>query len=71
MFLDDELPKEAEIELLKEISSNPTYKDLLEKERHFREFIRTKVHKRKASPSLVSSLKEKLKLAPDLPNTSE
>ncbi|MEZ4951337.1 MAG: hypothetical protein R2879_12550 [Saprospiraceae bacterium] len=63
MFLDNELTKEAELELLKEIKTNPAYREILDKERNFREFIRAKVQRRTASPSLVESLKEKLRKA--------
>ena len=61
MFLDNELSKEAELDLLKEIKTNPAYREILDKEKTFRDFIRAKVQKRKASPSLVESLKEKIK----------
>ncbi len=65
MSLDNELTKEAELELLREMKTNPTYRQLLDKERSFREFIRSKMHRRKASPALVQSLKEKIRLAPN------
>lgn len=61
MFLDNELTKEAELDLLKEIKTNPAYREILDKEKHFREFLRAKVQKRKASPSLVESLKARIK----------
>ena len=43
MYLDNELTKEAEIELLKEIRKNPSYKELLSKEQSFREFLQIDV----------------------------
>lgn len=67
MFVDNSLPKDAENELLQEVNANPNYQEILEKERQFKHFLRSKVHKRKASPSLVQSLMEKIKQAPDLP----
>ena len=60
MYLDNELPRESERELLREIQSNPAYYDILSKERAFREFIKSKVQRRTVSPTLVSSIKEKI-----------
>ena len=60
MYLDNELPRESERELLREIQSNPSYYEILSKERAFREFIKSKVQRRSVSPNLVSSIKEKI-----------
>ncbi|MCB0620558.1 MAG: hypothetical protein KDC43_17355 [Saprospiraceae bacterium] len=64
MYLDNELSQEAETELLREIKSNPHYLELLSKERSFREFIKSKMHRRKVSPALIESIKEKIRIAP-------
>jgi len=40
MYLDNELTKEAEIELLKEIRKNPSFKELLNQEQSFRDFLK-------------------------------
>ena len=64
MYLDNELSKEAERELLREIKSNPAYIEVLSKERLFRDFIKSRVHRRKVSPALIQSIKEKIRLAP-------
>lgn len=60
MLLDNELSKDAERALLNEIKSNPAYRELLQKERSFREFIKSRIHRRKVSPSLISSIKSKI-----------
>lgn len=67
MYLDNELSQDAERALLREIKSNPEYVNVLSKERSFREFIKSRVHKRKVSPSLVQSIKEKIQLQAPVP----
>lgn len=64
MYLDNELSKEAERELLQEIKQNPAYFEVLNKEQSFREFIKSKVHRRKVSPALIQSIKEKIRIHP-------
>ncbi len=64
MYLDNELTKEAERDLLHEIQQNPVYLELLSKEKNFREFIRSKVQRRKVSPALINSIKEKIRISP-------
>jgi len=61
MYLDNELTKEAERDLLKEIKQNPAYFELLNKEKSFREFIKSRVQRRTVSPALIQSIKEKIK----------
>ncbi len=61
MYLDNELSKEGERALLKEIQQNPAYFELLKKERSFRDFIKSRVHRRKVSPTLIASIKDKIK----------
>ncbi len=64
MYLDNELSEHAEIELLREIKSNPAYLEVLSKEQSFRELIKSKIHRRKPSPALIQSIKEKIRIAP-------
>jgi hypothetical protein len=64
MYLDNELSKEDERELLKEIKSDPYFYELLSKEKSFREFIKSRVHRRKVSPAIIESIKEKIRIAP-------
>ncbi len=62
MYLDNELTKEAEIELLKEIRKNPSFKELLNQEQSFRDFLKSKIHRRKVSPALIQSIKDKIRV---------
>ncbi len=64
MYLDNELTKEAERDLLREIKQNPAYLEVLSKEKSFREFIKSKVHRRKVSPALIQSIKDKIRVNP-------
>ncbi|MFK7806988.1 MAG: hypothetical protein AB8F74_04215 [Saprospiraceae bacterium] len=61
MYLDNELSKEAERELLKELKMNPIYREVLSKEKSFREFIKSKVERRRVSPTLIQSIKDKIR----------
>ncbi len=62
MYLDNELSESAERELLKELRANPAYMELLDQEQSFRELIKNKIQRRKPSPALVQSIKDKIKI---------
>lgn len=64
MYLDNELSKDAERDLLREIKTNPAYLEVLSKEQSFRDFIKSKVHRRKVSPALIQSIKNKINVNP-------
>lgn len=64
MYLDNELSKKDERELLIQIQSNPQYLKLLSQEKSFRDFIKSKIHRRKPSPALIQSIKEKIRVSP-------
>lgn len=63
MYLDNELNENAERELLQEIQSNPAYFRVLSQEKSFREFIKNKIHRRKPSPALIQSIKDKIRVS--------
>ena len=62
LYLDNELSETAERELLQEIKSNPEYMSFLSKEKSFRDFIKTRLHRRKPSPVLIQSIKESIRM---------
>lgn len=64
MYLDNELSENAARDLLKEIKSNPAYFKVLSQEKSFREFLKSKVHRRKPSPALIQSIKDKIQVYP-------
>ncbi len=61
MYLDSELTKQEERNLLLEIQSNPQLKEFFNKEKSFREFIRNKVNRQKVSPALVQNIKDRIR----------
>lgn len=63
LLLDNELSPEAERAFLNEIKSNPAYREMLSKEKSFREFIKNRIQRKRVNPSLVHSIKEKIKIA--------
>ncbi|MBK8561787.1 MAG: hypothetical protein IPN76_00145 [Saprospiraceae bacterium] len=52
LLLDNELTPDAERAMLEEINKNPEYREMLAKEQSFREFVRSRVHRKTVSPSL-------------------
>ena len=60
MYLDNELSKEEERALLQEIKQNPTYYELLHKEKSFKEFLKSRLQRRQVSPTLIQSIKNKI-----------
>ncbi len=67
MYLDNELSEIDERDLLHEIKSNPDYLNVLSREKSFREFIKSKINRRKPSPALIQSIKEKIRVDPARP----
>lgn len=61
LLLDNELTPENERELLEQIKTNPSYRTLLSEEKSFREFVKSRIHRKTVSPSLVRSIKEKIR----------
>jgi hypothetical protein len=64
MFLDKALSQEDERSFLKEVKQNPTYHEVLNTEQSFRDLIRNSVDRRRASPDLIQSIKDKIRKAP-------
>ncbi len=60
LYLDNQLDKDEERNLLTEIKTNPSYIEILGREQSFREFIKTKISRRKVSPALVQTIKEQI-----------
>ena len=64
MYLDNELPRDEERKLLKEIQSDPNYMELLKREKSFKDFIKRKLQRRQVSPALVHSIKTRIQGVP-------
>lgn len=61
LYLDGGLDKQQERELLAEMKSCPICLEKYSKERAFRAFIRSKVSRKKVSPTLIQSIKDKIR----------
>ena len=61
LYLDGGLDKQQERELLAEMKSCPTCLEKYSKEKAFRAFIRSKVSRKKVSPALIQSIKDKIR----------
>lgn len=61
LYLDGRLNKQEERELLAEMKSCPTCLGKYSKEKAFRSFIRSKVSRKKVSPALIQSIKDKIR----------
>lgn len=64
MLVDNELTKEDERALLKEIKDNPTIMDFLKREQSFKNYLKSKLVKKKVSPTLIQSIKDKIRIMP-------
>jgi len=60
LLLDNQLGPDAKEKTLAEIDTNPSYRELLSQEQSFRDFIRSHIHRKTVSPSLVQSVKDKI-----------
>ena len=61
MYLDNELSLEAQINFLQDLQKNPTHREMFDKERSIRKLIKSNLPNKKASPTLIDSIKEKIK----------
>lgn len=63
LYLDNELSQAEASELLDELHANPAYLEIFNKEQSFRAFIKSHIDKRKPSPDLIQSIKDRIKAA--------
>ncbi len=63
LYLDNELCQAETAELLNELNANPAYLEIFHKEQSFRAFIKSHIDKRKPSPDLIQSIKDRIKAA--------
>jgi mycothiol system anti-sigma-R factor len=61
LYLDGQLDKQQERNLLAEMKSCPSCLEKYSKEKAFRTFIRSKVSRKKVSPTLIQSIKDKIR----------
>lgn len=63
-LVDNQLSKEDEKALLKEIKDNPTIMDILKREQSFKEYLKMKLNRKKVSPNLIQNIKDKIRIVP-------
>ncbi len=63
LYLDGRLDNQEERELLAEMKRCPSCLEKYSKEKAFRTFIRSKVSRKKVSPVLIQSIKDKIRQA--------
>ncbi|MBP7821626.1 MAG: hypothetical protein KA010_01805 [Saprospiraceae bacterium] len=64
LFLDKGLSAEDQRDFLKEVKHNPSCSEMLQKEQTIRAYIKNGVSRKKVSPDLIQSIKDKIKILP-------
>jgi hypothetical protein len=64
LYLDGGLDKQEERDLLAEMKGCPTCLEKYSKEKAFRTFMRSKISRKKVSPALIQSIKDKIRHSP-------
>lgn len=64
MFLDNELDKDEQKNLLLEIEKNEQFQSLLNREQSFKTYVKSHISRRNVSPALIQSIKEKITVSP-------
>ena len=64
LFLDRAMTQEDEVSFRYEMHNNPAVTEALHHEQSFRDLLKNSVNRRKASPSLIQSIKDNIRKAP-------
>ena len=64
LFLDRAMTQEDEVSFRNEMNQNPAVSEALHHEQSFRDLLKNSVNRRKASPALIQSIKDKIRKAP-------
>jgi len=62
LYLDQELNDEDQMNMIKDMKSNPEYPQMINKERNFRTFLKNKVKRPGVSTDLIQSIIKRVKL---------
>ena len=62
MYFDNELPKEDCKQLLSRVQQDPKCNKLFNKEKNFREYIRTNVKRPSVSADLIQSIRDRIRI---------
>ena len=64
LYLDRDMTQEDAVNFQQEISKNPAMTEALQHEQNFRDLLKNNLQRRKASPMLIQSIKDKIRTAP-------
>jgi hypothetical protein len=64
LYLDRAMTQEDAVNFQQEISKNPAMTEALQHEQNFRDLLKNNLQRRKASPMLIQSIKDKIRTAP-------
>ena len=62
MYLDNELPNEECQSLLQKVQTDPKCNQIFNKEKSFREYIKTNVKRPAVSPDFVQSIRDRIRV---------
>jgi hypothetical protein len=62
LFLDNELPNEEQQNLIQYMENDARSNKIFNKEKDFREFVKTNVRRSAVSPDFIQNLKERIKM---------
>jgi hypothetical protein len=64
LYLDRAMTQEDAVNFQHEVSKNPAMTEALQHEQNFRDLLKNNLQRRKASPMLIQSIKDKIRTAP-------
>jgi hypothetical protein len=64
LYLDRAMTQEDAVNFQQEVSKNPAMTEALQHEQNFRDLLKNNLQRRKASPMLIQSIKDKIRTAP-------
>jgi hypothetical protein len=64
LYLDRAMTQEDAVNFQQEVSKNPAMTEALQHEQNFRDLLKNNLQRRKASPMLIQSIKDKIRTVP-------
>jgi len=62
MYLDKAMNEDDEREIINQIEKDPDYSHVFYAQKNFRDFLKRSVHRPPVSPTLIQSIKEKIRI---------
>jgi hypothetical protein len=64
LYLDRAMTQDDEVSFRKEMNQNPAVIEAMNHEQSFRDLLKNSVNRRKASPTLIQNIKDKIRKSP-------